>query len=67
MSMNFEQNNQGFRSVRGDGEKVKGLKYCCNECKNKNCPANHKNAPKSGRVQFAALCGSKQCKGYKKP
>lgn len=22
------------------------MKYCCNECKNKNCPVNYKNAPK---------------------
>ncbi len=43
------------------------MKYCCNECKNKDCPVNYKNAPKGERIEFAALCGSKQCMGYKRP
>lgn len=43
------------------------MKYCCNECRNKECPVNHKNAPKGARIEIAALCGSKQCKGYKRP
>ena len=43
------------------------VKYCCNECKNKDCPVNYKNAPKGAPIQLAALCGSKQCMGYKRP
>ncbi len=43
------------------------MKYCCNECKNKECPVNYKNAPKGQRIEFAALSGTKQCKGYKRP
>ena len=43
------------------------MKYCCNECKNRDCPVNYKNAPKGAPIQLAALCGSKQCMGYKRP
>lgn len=43
------------------------MKYCCNECKNKSCPVNYKNVKKGERIDFAALCGSKKCKGYKRP
>ena len=43
------------------------MKYCCNECRNKECPVNYKNAPKGQRIDLAAICGTKQCKGYKRP
>ena len=44
------------------------MTYCTNECKNKECPVNYKNAKKGEVVRdFKAYCGTKVCKGYKRP
>ena len=42
--------------------------YCCNECKNRDCPYNYKNRKKGELLrEIKALCGTKLCKGYKRP
>lgn len=44
------------------------MTYCCNECKNKTCPVNYKNKKKGEIISSVkAYCGTKICKGYKKP
>lgn len=43
------------------------MKCCCNECKNKDCPVNYKNAPKGEHIEYVAFSRTKQCKGYQRP
>ena len=43
------------------------MTYCTNECKNKECPKNYKNRRKGEPPLFKAYCGTKYCKGYKRP
>lgn len=43
------------------------MKYCCNECKNKTCTVNYKKRKKGEQLQLKAYCGTKICKGYKRP
>ena len=46
---------------RRDGE------YCLNECRNKECPVNMKNAPKGEMVSLKSFCGTVHCKNYIRP
>lgn len=43
------------------------MTYCCNECRNKECPVNYKNQKKGEPFRVKAYCGTKVCKGYKRP
>ena len=43
------------------------MTYCCNECRNKECPVNYKNRKKGEPFRVKAYCGTKVCKGYKRP
>ncbi len=47
--------------------RVQTVKCCCNECKNKDCPVNYKNAPKGERIEYVAFSKTKLCKGYQRP
>lgn len=44
------------------------MTYCCNECRNKECPVNYRNRKKGETfTDVKAYCGTKICKGYKRP
>ena len=44
------------------------MTYCCNECRNKNCEVNYKNAKKGEIIRdVKAYCGTEKCKGYIRP
>lgn len=43
------------------------MTYCCNECRNKECPVNYKNRQKGEPFFLKAYCGTEKRKGYKRP